>query len=100
MMNMSLVDTLKSQAFGMGGKAMEKVFADERRAEQIGELFMLVQRGRKTVDAAQQAALRGIGMASSGDLKATSKRLAQLRRSARKLDEKLGRLAVQIEENR
>lgn len=97
---MNLVDTLKRQALGLGGKAMEKVFADEKRAEQIGELFMFVQRGRKAVDSAQQAALRGVGMASTGDLKATGKRLAQLRRSARKLDEKLGRLAVQIEERR
>lgn len=97
---MRLVDTLKRQALGLGGKAMEKVFADERRAEQIGELFMLVQRGRKRVNSAQQAALRSMGMASSGDLKATSKRLAQLRRSARQLDEKLGRLAVQLEERR
>lgn len=96
---MGLVDALKKQALGLGGKAMERVFADERRAEQVGELFMMVQRGRKAVDAAQEAALRGLGVASSGDLKATGKRLAQLRRTARQLDEKLSRLADRLDED-
>lgn len=95
---MGLVDTLRQQAVGLGGKTLEKVFADEKRAEQLGELFMFVQRGRKAVDTAQEAALRGLGLASSGDLKATGKRLARLRRSARQLDEKLSRLSDRLDE--
>lgn len=90
---MALVDTLKKQAAALGAKAMEKAFADERRAEQIGELFMYVQRGRKAVTEVQDSALRSMGVATSTDIKATGKRLARLRRSARQLDEKLARLA-------
>lgn len=90
---MGLVDTLRSKGQSLAGSAMSKLFEDEKRAEKIGELFTLVQKGRKAVDTAQEAALRGMGVASSGELKATGKRLAQLRRSARQLDDKLSKLA-------
>ena len=48
------------------------------------------------IDEAQERTLRNLGVASSGDLKAAGKRLAALRKSARKLDEKLGALAGKV----
>jgi hypothetical protein len=93
---MSLVDTLRSRSMALAGQAASRIFEDERRAEQIGAVLNLVQRGRKAIEGAQERALRNMGVASSGDLKATSKRLAQLRKSARKLDEKLGALAGKV----
>ena len=93
---MGLVDDVKSRGAALAGQAMNKIFADEKRAEQIGELLNLFQRSRKALVGAQEKALRGMGVASSGDLKAAGKRLAALRKSARKLDEKLGTLAGKV----
>jgi hypothetical protein len=93
---MGLVDTLLSRSAALASQAASKLIEDEKRAEQVGELINLLQRGRKALDGAQERALRNMGVASSGDLKAASKRLASLRKSARKLDEKLGALAHKV----
>lgn len=89
---MGLVESLKARGTELAGRAMSKLFEDEKRAEQVGELFGMLQRGRKAVASAQEATLKGLGVASRGEVQAAGKRLAQLRKSARKLDEKLGNL--------
>lgn len=93
---MGLAKDLKSRSAAIAGEAVTKLFADEKRAAQIGELLNMVQKSRKAIDEAQERALRNMGVASSGDLKAAGKRLAALRKSARKLDEKLGALAGKV----
>jgi hypothetical protein len=93
---MDVVKSLRVKGMALAGQAMEKVFADQRRAEQIGELLGMLQKSRKRLDDAQEAAMKGLGLASSGDLKAASKRLAGLRKSARQLDEKLGTLISKV----
>jgi len=94
---MGMFDSLKSAGTAAAGEAVKKFLADEKRTEQIGELLNLIQRSRKALDGAQEKALRGMGVASSGDLKAAGKRLAALRKSARLLDEKLGALAGKVD---
>lgn len=89
---MGFADDLRSKGTDLAGKAMQKLFEDEKRAEQLAALIGAMQRGRKSLDAAQEQALRNLGVASSGDMKAAGKRLAQLRKSARALDEKLSAL--------
>lgn len=89
---MGLVDSLKNKGASLAGQAMTKLFEDEKRAEKIGDLLGFVQKSRRAIDSAQEAALKGLGVASSGEVKAAGKRLAQLRKSARRLDEKLGAL--------
>jgi hypothetical protein len=93
---MGLVENLRSKSAALAGQAMTKLFADEKRAQQIGEMINLVQRSRRRIDEAQERALKELGVASSGDLKAAGKRLAALRKSARQLDEKLGALAGKV----
>ena len=93
---MGIVDTIKSRGTALAGQAMEKLFEDPKRAEQVGELVGRIQRGRQAIGEAQDAALRTIGVASSSEGKAAGKRLAALRKSARKLDEKLGKLATRV----
>lgn len=95
---MSVMDSIKTRGAALAGRAMAKLFEDEKRAEQIGELVGAIQRGKRTLDEAQEAALRSFGVASSGELKAASKRLARLRKSARQLDEKLSALASRVSE--
>ena len=94
---MGLVDSIRSKGVHLAGQAMTKLFEDEKRAAQVGELIGKIQQGRKRLDAAQEAALRSLGIVSSGELRDASKRLAALRKSARKLDEKLGTLASKVE---
>ena len=93
---MSLVGSLRSKGVQLAGQAMTKLFEDEKRAAQIGELIGRIQQGRKRIDEAQESALRSLGLVSSGELRDASKRLAALRKSARKLDEKLGTLANKV----
>jgi hypothetical protein len=93
---MGIVGKLKSQGTKLAGEAATKLFADEKRAKQVGEALNFVLKSRKAIDEAQEKALRGMGVASSGDLKAAGKRLASLRKNARKLDEKLGILARKV----
>lgn len=93
---MSLVDTLRSKGSDIAGRAVARLFEDEKRAQKIGDLFTAISRGRQALDSAQESALKGLGVASSGELRAAGKRLARLRRSARQLDEKLGTLARKI----
>jgi hypothetical protein len=93
---MGLMDAIKSKSATLAGQAMAKLFEDEKRAVQLGELIGMLQKGRRAIDGAQEAALKGLGLASSGDVRAASKRLAALRKSARKLDEKLGALASKV----
>jgi BMFP domain-containing protein YqiC len=93
---MGLVDSLKARGTELAGRAMTRMFEDEKRAEQLGELVGMLQRGRKAVASAQEATLKGLGVASRGEVQAAGKRLAQLRKSARKLDEKLGALQSRL----
>lgn len=94
---MGLVDTLFSKGSDIAGKAMQKLFEDEQRAQRIAEVVGMVQRGRKALDDAQESALKNLGVVSSGDMKAAGKRLAQLRKSARALDEKLSAVKKKLE---
>ena len=94
---MSLVDTLRSKGANLAGQAMQKLFEDEKRAQTIASAVGLVQRGKKALDTAQESALKGLGIASSGEVKAAGKRLARLRKSARALDEKLAKLQRKVE---
>jgi hypothetical protein len=96
---MGLADTLLSKGTDLAGKAMQKLFEDQRRAQQVANLVGALQQGRKAIDAAQEQVLKNMGVASSGDMKAAGKRLAQLRKSARALDEKLGALQKKLGED-
>jgi hypothetical protein len=96
---MGLVDNLRTKSAELAGQAMQRLFEDEKRAQQIASLIGFVQRGKKVLDGAQESALKGLGVASSGDMKAAGKRLAQLRKSARALDQKLGQLQHKLGSN-
>jgi BMFP domain-containing protein YqiC len=94
---MGLVGDLRARGSDLAGKAMTKLLDDPKRAEKVGELLGMIQRGRKKLDDAQQAALKSLGVASRGEFQAAGKRLASLRRTARTLDEKLGQVAGRLD---
>jgi len=93
---MGIVDMIKSRGAEAVGKAMEKLFEDPKRAEQVAELVGAIQRGRKTIGDAQEAAFQALGVVSRGEVQAAGKRLAALRKTARKLDDRLGQLETRL----
>lgn len=88
---MAIGDRLKKQAVGLSQKAMEKLFADEKRATQIASALGAVQRGREAIDRTQIEVLHQLNFATRGDFKDLGRQLSGLKRRARDLEEKLSR---------
>ncbi|MBX7098024.1 MAG: hypothetical protein K1X89_09950 [Myxococcaceae bacterium] len=88
---MGLGRTLKQRALGLSQKAMERLFADERRAARIASALGTLQRGREALGKSQDTVLHQLNFASQSDFKALGKQLGALRRRVRALDERLSR---------
>lgn len=89
---MGLRSELKQQAMKLSQKAMEKLFADEKRAQKVAEAIGAVQRGKQTIDQTQAVVMHQLNFATRGDFKALGKQLSALRRRIQALDEKLAAL--------
>ncbi|MFZ5468481.1 MAG: hypothetical protein ACOZIN_03495 [Myxococcota bacterium] len=90
---MGLRNKLKKEAMSLSQKAMEKLFADERRAMKIAGAIGKMQQGKQAFDGAQEQVFRQLNIATKSDYKALGKQLSALRRRVRELEEKLERLA-------
>ncbi len=90
---MGIRQELKKQALGVSQKAMEKLFADEKRAMAIAGAIGSVQRGKQALDKGQEEVMRALNFATRSDFKGLGKKLAGLKRRVRELDEKLEELA-------
>jgi hypothetical protein len=97
---MGLVDTLRARGTALAEEAFRRVFADEARAQRIAQVVAKVQEGQRTVAQLQERVWQSVGLASGGDLRLAARRLAQLRRAARTLDEKLDALQKRVEARR
>ncbi len=89
---MGLSQELKKQAMQLSQKAMERLFADERRAMKIAGAIGSVQRGKEALNRGQDEVMRALNFAPRSDFKALGKQLSGLKRRIRELDEKLERL--------
>lgn len=89
---MGIRSKLKKQAMGLSQKAMEKLFADEGRAQKIAEAIGTVQRGKKAFDTTQAVVMHQLNFATKSDFKDLGKQLGGLRRRVKALDEKLSAL--------
>lgn len=83
---------IKDRAMGLSQKALEKLFADEKRAMQIANAIGQVQRGKQSLDKGQEDLMRAMSLAPKGDFKALGKQLSVLKRRLRELDERLDKL--------
>lgn len=90
---MGIGEELKKKALGVSAKAMEKLMADEKRAMQIANAIGKVQRGKQALDKGQEGILRALNFAPKSDFKVVGKKLSNLKRRLRELDEKLDSLA-------
>ena len=86
---MGLTGELKKRALELSQKAMERLFADEKRAVRIATAIGNVQKGKQALDRGQEQVMHALGFATRGDYKAVGKQLSALKRRARELDEKL-----------
>jgi len=83
---------LREQAFDISRRTMERLLADEKRAQRVAEALGTVQRGKRALDRGQQEVMRALQLASKSDFKALGKALSALKRRARELDERLDAL--------
>lgn len=90
---MGIGDELKKKALGVSAKAMEKLMADEKRAMQVANAIGKVQRGKQALDRGQEELMRAFNFAPKSDFKAVGKKLSNLKRRLRELDEKLDSLS-------
>lgn len=88
-MTMGITKTLKQQALGLSQKAMERLFADEQRAQKVVEAIGKAQNAKKQVDSAQRVVLNQLNFATKQDFKDLGKQLSSLKKRLRSLDEKI-----------
>lgn len=89
---MGIGKKLKDQAMGFGQKAVERLFADEKRAQKVVEVMGKAQQAKKTIDSTQRVVMHQLNFATKQDFKDLGKQLSGLKKRLRALDEKLGAL--------
>jgi hypothetical protein len=90
--HMGITEKLKAEAMGLSQKAMERLFADEKRAARVAEAIGAVQRGKAAFDKTQAQIMHQLNFASRSDFKDIGKQLSALKRRVRELESKLERL--------
>lgn len=91
-MTMGLRKQLTEKAMGLSAKAMERLFADEKRAQKIAEAIGTVQRGKAAVDKTQTVVMHQLNFATKADFKDLGRSLSSLKKRIKALDEKLNRV--------
>jgi polyhydroxyalkanoate synthesis regulator phasin len=89
---MSITSKLKQRAMGLGQKAVERIFADEKRAQRVVEVMGKAQQAKKSLDSTQRVVMHQLNFATKQDFKDLGKQLSGLKKRLRSLDEKLARI--------
>jgi hypothetical protein len=90
---MGMRQKLQEQAFDFSRRTMERLLADEKRAQAVAGALGSVQRGKRALDRGQEEVMRALQLASKSEFKALGKALSGLKRRARELDERLAAAA-------
>lgn len=77
---------------GLSQKALERLFADEKRSAQIATALGAVQRGKAAFDKTQRELMHQLNFASKSDFKELGKQLSSLRRRVQELESRLNRM--------
>lgn len=86
---MGLRKKVQKQAMDLSQKAMEKLFADEKRAAKVASAIGAVQRGKAKFDETQRTVLNQLSFASKADFKELGKRFSAIKQRVRELERKL-----------
>jgi hypothetical protein len=89
---MGMRKKLQEQAFDLSRRTMERLFADEKRAQAVAGALGTVQRGKRALDRGQEEVMRALQLASRSEFKELGKALSGLKRRARELDARLSKL--------
>jgi hypothetical protein len=89
---MGFASRLKQQAMGISAKAMERLFADEKRAAKVVEVLGRAQQAKKSMDQTQRVVFHQLNFATRQDFKDLGRQLSGLKKRLRSLDEKLASL--------
>jgi hypothetical protein len=89
---MGFASRLKQHALGFSAKAMERLFADEKRAAKVVEVLGKAQQAKKSMDQTQRVVLHQLNFATKQDFKDLGKQLSGLKKRLRSLDEKIASL--------
>jgi chromosome segregation and condensation protein ScpB len=89
---MGIANTLKEQAVGISQKAIERLFADERRAQKVAEVIGKAQQAKKTLDSTQRVVMHQFNFATRQDFKELGKQLSGIKKRLRSIEEKVGSL--------
>jgi polyhydroxyalkanoate synthesis regulator phasin len=86
---MGIATTLKQFTTQLSQKAMEKLFADEQRAQKVAEVIGRAQQAKKSFDNTQRTVLHQLNFATKADFKDLGKQLSALKKRVQALDAKL-----------
>ena len=86
---MGFADRLKQRAMGLGQKAMERLFADETRAQRVVQAIGKAQQARKRIDSTQRAVMHQLNFATRQDFKDLGRQLSSVKKRLRSIDDKL-----------
>ena len=86
---------LKKQVTELSQVALERLFADEKRANRIANALGTVQRGKAAFVRTQDELMRVLNFAPRSEFKKLGKQLSSLKRRVKELDEKVTRLREQ-----
>jgi hypothetical protein len=90
---MGLRDDLKRRALGLSRTALERLLADEKRANHLAAAVGTFQRGKQALERGQNEILHALNFTGRQDFKSLGKRFSSLKRRLRALDEKLDSLS-------
>ncbi len=86
---MGIATALKQYTTQLSQKAMEKLFADEQRAQKVAEVIGRAQQAKKSFDKTQRTVLHQLNFATRADFKDLGKQLSALKKRVQALDAKL-----------
>jgi polyhydroxyalkanoate synthesis regulator phasin len=89
---MGLGKQLKDKAMQLSQQAMERLFADEARAQKIADAMGTMQRGKEAFDSTQRMVLNQLNFATKADFKDLGKKISSLKKRLKSLDDKLKKI--------
>ncbi len=89
---MGITERVKKRAMGLSQQALEKLLADERRAQKFAEALGALQRGKEKFDSTQRNLMHQFNFATKSDVKELGRHLSSLKKRLKSLQEKLSKM--------
>ncbi len=87
---MGIRKALKQYTSQLSQKALEKLFADEQRAQKVAEVIGRAQQAKKRLDDTQRVVLNQLNFATKQDFKELGRQVSALTKRIKALEGKIG----------